>query len=146
LDKPLQVIPARYSSVRADLAQLNEAPLGCTKRTLDNHKSNAKAALLWLAKEKDIPRYGVPLTPAWEALRGEIADPLVRSRLSSLMRFASARNVAPADLDDAANPLRTVQELDLSRLTDEQLLQLRPILATLAEPARPPDDGTATTH
>jgi hypothetical protein len=47
---------------------------------------------------------------------------------------------------DAENPLRTVQELDLSRLTDEQLLTLRPILAALAEPVRRPDDGTATTH
>lgn len=47
---------------------------------------------------------------------------------------------------DHDNPLRTVQELDLSRLTDEQLLQMQSILAALAEPARPPDDGTATTH
>jgi hypothetical protein len=47
---------------------------------------------------------------------------------------------------DAANPLRTVQEIDLSRLTDEQLLQLRSILVALAEPARQPVDATATTH
>jgi hypothetical protein len=101
LDKPLEVIPARYSSVRADLAQLHEAPLGWTKHTLENHRSNTKAALLWLAKEKDVPRYGAPLTPAWEVLWGEIADSLVRSRLSSVMRYCSAKNVAPAELDEA---------------------------------------------
>jgi len=41
---------------------------------------------------------------------------------------------------DAANPLRTVQELDLTRLSDEQLLTLRPILAALAGPGgeKPP--------
>jgi hypothetical protein len=38
---------------------------------------------------------------------------------------------------DAANPLRTIQELDPSRLSDEQLLTLRSILAALAEPCAP---------
>jgi hypothetical protein len=46
---------------------------------------------------------------------------------------------------DAANPLHHVQELDLSRLSDEQLLTLRSILVALADPVRGPD-GTATTH
>jgi len=36
---------------------------------------------------------------------------------------------------DADNPLRTVQEIDLSRLTDEQLLTMRSIVVVLAEPA-----------
>jgi hypothetical protein len=46
LDKPLEVIPARYSAVRADLAQLHQVPAGLTAKTLQNHKSNAKSALL----------------------------------------------------------------------------------------------------
>jgi hypothetical protein len=69
LDKPLEVIPARYSAVRADLAQLHQVPAGLTKKTLQNHKSNTKSALLWLAREKGIPEYGAPLTPVWEELR-----------------------------------------------------------------------------
>src|SRR5229473_3492009 len=101
LDKPLEVIPARYSAVRADLAQLHEVPAGLTKKTLANHKSNAKSALLWLAREKGIPKHGTPLTPAWEELRGRIRDSLVRSRLSSLMRFCSANNIPPIDVDEA---------------------------------------------
>ena len=63
LDKPLEVIPARYSAVRADLAQLHEVPAGLTAKTLQNHKSNVKSALLWLAREKGVPEHGVPLTP-----------------------------------------------------------------------------------
>ena len=74
LDKPLEVIPARYSAVRADLAQLHHAPAGLTAKTLQNHKSNVKSALLWLAREKGIPEHGAPLTPAWEELRAEISD------------------------------------------------------------------------
>jgi integrase len=101
LDKPLEVIPARYSAIRADLAQLHHAPAGLTAKTLQNHKSNAKSALLWLAREKGVPAHGVPLTPAWEELRGGIREPLVRWRLSSLMRFCSAKTIAPAEVDEA---------------------------------------------
>jgi hypothetical protein len=99
--RPLEVIPARYSAVRADLFNLHEVPAGLTAKTLQNHKSNVKRALLWLAKEKGIPEHGAPLAPAWEALRGKMRDGLVRYRLSSLMRFASANGVAPEEVDEA---------------------------------------------
>ena len=68
LDKPLEVIPARYSAIKSHLSKLHHAPLGLTAKTLANHKSNAKAGLLWLAKEKSVPRHGVPLRPQWERL------------------------------------------------------------------------------
>src|SRR5262249_40190968 len=101
LDKPLEVIPARYSAVRADLAHLHQVRAGLTAKTLQNHKSNVKSALLWLAREKGIPEHGAPLTPVWEASRTKIRDRLVRWRLSSFMRFCSASNIAPADVDEA---------------------------------------------
>jgi hypothetical protein len=69
LDRPIEVIPARYSAVRADLAQLHHAPAGLTVKTLQNHESNVKSALLWLAREKGIPEHGAPLSPDWEPLR-----------------------------------------------------------------------------
>jgi integrase len=100
LDKPLELIPARYSAVRADLAQLHEVPAGLTAKTMQNHKSNVKSALLWLVREKGIPEYGAPLTPAWERLRAEISDGVARSRLSSLMRFCSASNITPVEVDE----------------------------------------------
>ena len=99
LDKPLEVIPARYSAVRADLGQLHHAPAGVTAKTLQNHKSNVKSALLWLAREKGIPEHGAPLTTPWEELRAKIRDGLVRWRLSSLMRFCSANNITPSEVD-----------------------------------------------
>jgi hypothetical protein len=102
LDKPLEVVPARYSAVRADLSDLHQVPAGLTAKTLQNHKSNAKAALLWLAREKGIPEHGAPLLPAWEGLRSQIRDGLVRFRLSSFMRFCSANNIAPVEVDEAA--------------------------------------------
>src|SRR5260370_17558088 len=93
VDRPLEVSPARYSAVRADLAQLHQVPAGLTKKTLQNHKSNVKGALLWLAREKGIPEHGAPLTPVWEELRSKIRDVLVPSTLSPLLRFSSANNL-----------------------------------------------------
>lgn len=100
LDKPLEVIPARYSAVRGHLISLHEVPVGLTPKTLQNHKSNAKSALLWLAREKGIPQHGAALTAEWEALRANIKDSLVRFRLSSFMRFCSANAIAPAEVND----------------------------------------------
>jgi hypothetical protein len=101
LDKPLELIPARYSAVRADLGQLHEVPAGLTAKTLQNHKSNVKSALLWLAREKGIPQHGAPLAPAWEQLRAAVRDGVARSRLSCLMRFCSASNITPVELNEA---------------------------------------------
>jgi integrase len=101
LDRPLEVIPARYSAVRADLERLHQAPAGLTAKTVQNHKSNTKSALLWLAREKGIPRAGAPLTPAWEDLRAKLNGGIARSKLSSFMRFCSASSIAPSDVDDA---------------------------------------------
>ena len=40
------------------------------------------------------------LDAAWEELRAKIRDGLARSRLSSFMRFCSANNITPAEVDE----------------------------------------------
>jgi hypothetical protein len=95
LDRPLELIPARYSAVRAVFEQLHHVPLGISAKTLRNHKSNAKSALLWLANERGVPRYGVRLTLEWERLQKAINVDLVRWRIYAFARFCSANNVAP---------------------------------------------------
>jgi hypothetical protein len=100
LDRPTEVIPTRYSAVRADLLNLHEVPVGLTAKTLANHKSNTKSALVWLAREKGVPEHGAPLTDAWEELKSKIKDALVRYRLSSFMRFCSANGIAPQQVDE----------------------------------------------
>jgi integrase len=102
LDKAPELIPARYSAVRAALLHLHHASGGLTAKTLQNHKSNVKSALLWLAHDKGIPEYGAPLSPPWAELRTKIKNAVARSRLSSFMRFCSANNVSPNDMDESA--------------------------------------------
>jgi Phage integrase family len=101
LDRPLEVIPARYSAVRADLIHLHEVPAGLTAKTLQNHKSNAKSALLYLAREKGVPEHGAPLMEEWEAPKAKIEGSLVRHRLSSFMRFCSANTIKPGEVNES---------------------------------------------
>jgi integrase len=100
-DQPLELIPARYSAVRARMAALHHVPLDWVAKTLANHKSNAKAALIWFAKEKDVLPHGVALSPAWDRLRVQLKDPSTRYRLMPLMRFCSGVDIEPDAVDEA---------------------------------------------
>jgi len=95
-----KVIPARYSAVRNDLAGWHHAPSGLTPKTVMNYRSDTKRALLYLSQEKGIPEYGTPLTADWEELRAQISDRLIRSRLSSIMRYCSANKIPPREVDE----------------------------------------------
>jgi integrase len=99
-DRPLEVIPARYSAVRADLGHLHQVPAGLSAKTLQNHKSNVKSALLWLERKKGVPKYGAPLSAEWERLSSRVQERLIRWRLSALLRFCSANGVEPGQLDE----------------------------------------------
>jgi hypothetical protein len=100
LDRPLELIPARYSAVRAALQQLHHVPLGLSEKTLRNHKSNAKSALLWLANERGVPRYGIKPTPEWAHLLNGIKTNLVRWRIYAFARFCSANNISPEEVTE----------------------------------------------
>lgn len=100
-DQPLEHIPARYSAVRARMAALHHVPLNWTAKTLANHKSNAKAALLWFAKEKEVLQHGVSLSQAWDRLRAQLTDPSTRYRLLPLMRFCSGFAIEPNAVSEA---------------------------------------------
>jgi hypothetical protein len=100
-DQPPELIPARYSAIRARMAALHHVPLDWVPKTLANHKSNAKAALIWFAKEKDVLPHGVALSPAWDRLRVELTDPSTRYRLLPLMRFCSGVDIEPDAVDEA---------------------------------------------
>ena len=66
------------------MAALHHLPLGWTAKTLANHKSNAKTALIWFAKEKEVLQHSVALSPTWDRLRAELTDPSTRYRLMPL--------------------------------------------------------------
>lgn len=100
LDRPLETLPARWTSVRPPMSRLHSARVGLTPKTLSNHKANVKAALAWLSAEHDLPVRGTPLLPFWAALWDGISDKGLRARLYGLMRFASAQQLAPDHIND----------------------------------------------
>lgn len=99
-DQPAILIPARYSAVRARMAALHHVPLNCAAKTLANHRSHARSALLWFAKEKGIPQHGIAVSPEWDRLLGQISDPSTRYRLTPLMRFCSGARIEPAAVSE----------------------------------------------
>jgi integrase len=99
-DQPIEVIPARYSAIRARMGALHHVPLDWVAKTLANHRSNTKAALIWFAREKDVLPHGVPLSPAWGRLRVQLTDPSTRYRLMPLMRFCSGVRIEPEAVDE----------------------------------------------
>jgi integrase len=99
LDRPAAVIPARWQAVRTSVAQLHHARLGVTPKTLANHKSNVRAALRWFANEHDVPQQGARLSTEWARFRDRLDD-RIRGRLYSLVRYCSARGIAPSSVDD----------------------------------------------
>jgi Phage integrase family len=101
LEQPTELIPARYSAVRARMAALHHIPLGWTAKTLANHRSNTKTALLWFAKEKEVLQHGVALSPTWDRLRAQLTDPSTRYRLMPLMRFCSGVHIEPEAVNEA---------------------------------------------
>jgi integrase len=99
LDRPAEVIPARWPSVRISVIQLHHARVGVTAKTLANHKSNVRAALRWFGKEQGVPQQGARLSTEWARFR-DLLDGRARERLYSLIRYCSARRIGPESVDD----------------------------------------------
>ena len=100
LNRPPEIVPARWSGIKNAVYELHAARVGANAKTLANHKSNVRAALLWFAQEKNLPKAGAPLMPAWAALMGKVADLNRRKRLSGLARYCSAAKIVPEDVNE----------------------------------------------
>ena len=101
LDRPMILIPARWTAVRVPTDRLEAAGLGVIAKTLSNHLSNVRAALAWMQKEKRAPARGAALSPEWQALSDQCPKLPHRARLLPLMRFCSAHAIAPGAVDEA---------------------------------------------
>jgi integrase len=100
LNRQSELVPARWSAIKDAVRQLHAARVGANPKTLANHKSNARTAIQWFEKEKDVPKWGTPLTAPWALLSRLIPDRNHRQRLSGLMRHCSARAIDPAGVTE----------------------------------------------
>jgi hypothetical protein len=100
LDRPVELIPARWTALRLPVSRLHHLPLGMTAKTLANYKANFRAALKWISGETGRPVRGTPLADTWAKLLHGIGDKGLRARLYGLARYASAQGVGPAAVND----------------------------------------------
>src|SRR5829696_6929863 len=100
LDRRVELVPARWTSIRFQVEKLHHARMELSFKTLANHKANVRAALRWLAGEQGLPTRGAPLDERWAKLRGLIRNTPLRARLSGLMRYACAKGIAPEAMTD----------------------------------------------
>jgi hypothetical protein len=101
LDRPPESIAARWVAVAHQVNQLHHVASGVEWKTLANHKSNAKAALIWFRNEHALPLRGASLNPEWQPLRRGLVDRSRLAKLSGLLRYCSMKGVAPPDVDEA---------------------------------------------
>lgn len=99
LDRPAEVIPARWQSARMLVGQLHHVRMGVTAKTLSNHRSNVRAALRWFGKEQGVPQRGARLSPEWARFLQQL-ERSIRQRLYNLARYCSARCIGPTSVDD----------------------------------------------
>src|SRR5215470_7433118 len=100
LDRPPECIAARWGAVALLVNRLHHSVSNVEWKTLANHKSNAKAALLWFRSENQLPRRGAPLRPEWVRLRRSLKDRSRLAKLSGLIRYCSLKGVLPPDVDE----------------------------------------------
>ena len=101
LERDPAQLPARLLALRFGITRLHHAQLGVSRKTLQNHIANLKAAVRHFASSERLSGRGVPLTSAWEVLYEKLAVPRLRLGLSSFLRYCSANGINPPSVSDA---------------------------------------------
>lgn len=102
LGRPMETIPARWTSVRMSISALHHVMAGNREKTLQNHKANVRRALVWFAGEHEVSPRGVRLRSEWLALRVMISERRDRLLLSGLMRFCSGKVIVRDQVNETA--------------------------------------------
>jgi integrase len=101
LERDPTQLPARLSALRYGINRLHHGELGISRKTLQNHVANLKAAVRRFAGLKRLSGRGISFTPAWEALYDQMREPRLRLGLSGFFRYCSACGIDPASVSDA---------------------------------------------
>ena len=95
-------LPARMSGLRYGLQELHHTNLGISKKSLQNHMSNLRAALRHSRGQHKIPAREAPLTSGWQHLSVQLTTIRLQRGLSSFVRFCSDFDIAPMQVRDEA--------------------------------------------
>ena len=101
LGRDLSQLPARLGAFRYGIARLHHTQLGVSRKTLQNHISNLKAAIRHVAGQKRLSGRGIRLSPAWRSLYDQLTDRRLRLGLSGFLKYCSATGMDPSSVSDA---------------------------------------------
>ena len=93
LDRPLTLIPTRIAAIREAVNRLHHARLGVERKTLLNHRANAKAALLWFNRQTPYAGRKAPMDLRYRALLDRAEERYAKDVLSPFFRFLSALGI-----------------------------------------------------
>jgi integrase len=95
LGRDLSQLPARLGALRYGISRLHHAQLGISRKTLQNHIANLKAAVRHAAGLKRLTGRGIALTPAWQSLYDQLTDLRLRLGLCGFLKYCSATSIDP---------------------------------------------------
>ena len=96
---PAQLI-ARLQALRFGISRLHHAQLGVSRKTLQNHIANFKAAIHHFTGIRQLSGRGVPMNPAWQTLFDKLQAKRLRLGLSGFLRYCSASAINPSAVSD----------------------------------------------
>ena len=97
---PVQ-LPARLQALRFGVVRLHHAQLGVSRKTLQNHLANLKAAVRHFTSVERLTGRGIALNSAWKVLYDKLTVPRLRLGLSSFLRYCSANGINQSSVSDA---------------------------------------------
>jgi hypothetical protein len=100
IGRPAASLPARLTAIRHPVSRLNAAQMEIEAKTLANHKSNLRSAVLHYGKFEGLPPRGARLSADWHVLMSAIPTIKPRRLLSGLMRYCSARGIGPEEVTE----------------------------------------------
>jgi integrase len=101
LDREPALIPALPSRLREEFAKVHPAAHRISIKTWATVRSNALSAVELSGVVKVVRTSRHTVTPDWHALWQQLPTKELRNGLSRFFRYASARGITPADVDDA---------------------------------------------
>jgi len=102
LGRDLSQLPARLGALRYGIGRLHHAQLGISRKTLQNHVANLKAAIRHVAGQKRLSGRGIALSPAWSSLYDQLTDRRLRLGLIGFLKYCSATGIDPFSVSETS--------------------------------------------
>ena len=102
LKRDLSHLPARLGALRYGIAGLHHAQLGISRKTLQNHIANLKAAVRHVSGVERLSGRGITLAPDWKVLYDQLTARRLRLGLSGFLKYCSATGIDPWSVSETS--------------------------------------------